>query len=101
MVALDQFGGRTHTVGDHVKNAAMQLLRHLLGQARQPHTVGQNAFTIVGQDLAGEQTQQRRLALAVAPQHADAALRYGRSVSARARQPEAVLEATAAGKRPS
>ena len=82
VILLDQLGGLTDPVGHDLEHAAVQLLGYLLGQARNPHALGQHPLTVVGLEVAGDQFQQRRLALAVAAEQADALARLDRQVDA-------------------
>ena len=72
MVSLYQLGGGARAVGDHFKHRAMKLLRHLLGQSRDSLALGDHAFAIIGFQITGDQLEQGRLALAVAPHQTDA-----------------------------
>ena len=57
--------------GDHLAHGFAARRRHLLGEARRLGAGTNPKFAAVGRDLAGNDLEQRGLALAVAPEHAD------------------------------
>ncbi len=68
----DQLPGVTGTQRDHIEHRAGKVARHFLRHPRdaQPFVAGDTS--IVRRNLAGDQLEQRRLALAIAPDHANA-----------------------------
>ena len=71
MVLLDQLRRVADAVGHNLEYAAVQLLRHCLRQTRDTHTLGDHAHAVIGLQFAGDQFQQGRFSLAIAPHQAD------------------------------
>ncbi len=77
MVVLgEQPPGVTGAERDHVEHRAGQVPRHFLRHPRHAQALVAGYAAIVRRDVAGDQPQQRRLALAIAPEHADPLARF-------------------------
>ena len=76
------FGRDSSAAIDDVEHAAVQLLRHCLRQTRDTHALGDHAHAVIGLQLAGDELEQRRFALAVAAEQTDALAGLDRQIDA-------------------
>ena len=69
---LEGLAELSDALGDHIVDRALNAAGHFLGQLRHAQAVVADDLAVVGLQFAGDQFQQRGLALAVAPDQANA-----------------------------